>query len=91
MNKIHAGKEWLICRAEHIVDRAKRIAIPFFDDVPLYDVALFFWKGVSTGSITIRASPIAFNFILAMFPAIIFLFTLIPYIPIIIFRNNCLI
>jgi membrane protein len=90
MNKIQAGKEWLICRAEHIVDRAKRIAIPFFDDVPLYDVALFFWKGVSTGAITTRASAIAFNFILAMFPAIIFLFTLIPYIPIDNFQEQLL-
>ena len=34
------------------------------------------------GSITTRASSIAFNFFLAFFPAIIFLFTLIPYIPI---------
>jgi membrane protein len=34
------------------------------------------------GAISTRASAIAFNFILAIFPAIIFLFTLIPYIPI---------
>jgi membrane protein len=34
------------------------------------------------GSFTTRASAIAFSFFLALFPAIIFLFTLIPYIPI---------
>ena len=34
------------------------------------------------GAITTRASSLAFNFFLAFFPAIIFLFTLIPYIPI---------
>jgi membrane protein len=34
------------------------------------------------GSITMRASSIAFNFFLALFPGIIFLFTLIPYVPI---------
>ncbi|MCE1198606.1 MAG: YihY/virulence factor BrkB family protein, partial [Marinilabiliales bacterium] len=50
--------------------------------IPLYDVMLFFWKGIVNGAITMRASAIAFNFILAIFPAIIFLFTLIPYIPI---------
>jgi membrane protein len=50
--------------------------------VPLYDVALFFWKGIVDGSISTRASAIAFNFILAIFPAIIFVFTLIPYIPV---------
>jgi membrane protein len=34
------------------------------------------------GAITTRASSLAFNFFLAFFPAVIFLFTLIPYIPI---------
>ena len=34
------------------------------------------------GALTTRASAIAFIFFLALFPAILFLFTLIPYIPI---------
>ena len=58
--------------------------------MPLYDVALFFWKGIVDGDITTRASAIAFNFILAIFPAIIFLFTLIPYIPIENFQQQLL-
>jgi len=65
-----------------ISERSKKITLPFFDRVPLYHVALFFWKGIYYGSITTRASAIAFNFILAMLPAIIFMFALIPYIPI---------
>jgi len=48
----------------------------------LYDVAIFFIKGMEKGAITTRASSIAFNFFLAFFPALIFFFTLIPYIPI---------
>lgn len=71
--------------------RAKLIKLPFFDDVPLYDVALFFWKGIVDGAITTRASAIAFNFILAIFPAIIFVFTLIPFIPIDNFQQQLLI
>jgi membrane protein len=58
------------------------VSFPGFDGIPLYDVALFFWKSIYEGSITTRASAIAFSFFLALFPAIIFLFTLIPYIPI---------
>jgi membrane protein len=61
---------------------AKRITLPFFDGVPLYSVAIFFWRSIVDGSITTRASAIAYSFFLALFPAIIFLFTLIPYIPI---------
>jgi membrane protein len=60
----------------------KKIILPGFDGVPLYDVIVFFVKGLSDGAITTRASSVAYKFFIAMFPAIIFLFTLIPYIPI---------
>ncbi len=61
---------------------SKKIIIPGFDGLPLYDVAVFFVKGMMKGAITTRASSLAFKFFLALFPAIIFFFTLIPYIPI---------
>ena len=67
---------------ENIAERAEKITLPFFDGVPLYDVALFFWRSIYKGSITTRASAIAFSFFVALFPFIIFLFTLIPIIPI---------
>uniref|UniRef100_UPI00321700A6 YihY/virulence factor BrkB family protein n=1 Tax=uncultured Draconibacterium sp. TaxID=1573823 RepID=UPI00321700A6 len=65
---------------EKVVERAEKISLPFFDGVPLYDVALFFWRSIVDGSITTRASAIAFSFFIALFPGIIFLFTLIPII-----------
>ncbi len=64
------------------IRKAKTITLPFFDGVPLYDVALFFWNSIVKGSITTRASAIAFSFFIAFFPFILFIFTLIPYIPI---------
>ncbi len=73
---------WVRELLDEAVAKAKKITVPFFDGLPLYDVARFFWKGIVDGAITTRASAIAFNFILAVFPAIIFFFTLIPYIPI---------
>jgi len=72
----------IVKRAEVLGQKARLIKLPFFDGEPLYDVAVFFWKSMVDGAISTRASAIAFNFILAIFPAIIFLFTLIPYIPI---------
>lgn len=72
----------LIELGEKIAERAKKISLPFFEGVPLYDVALFFWHSIEKGAITTRASAIAFSFFIAFFPFLIFLFTLIPYIPI---------
>ncbi len=60
---------------------SKRVRIPGFDGLPLYDVAAFFITGIQKGSLNIRASSVAYNFIVAIFPAIIFLFTLLAYIP----------
>jgi membrane protein len=73
---------------EQLIERAEKISLPFFDGVPLYDVALFFWHSIVKGSITTRASAIAFSFFIAFFPFILFLFTLIPYIPIENFQNE---
>ncbi len=72
----------LIRLGEKIAKRAEKITLPFFDRVPLYDVGLFFWRSIVDGAITTRASAIAFSFFIAIFPFLIFLFTLIPYIPI---------
>ncbi|OQX76034.1 MAG: hypothetical protein B6D61_09375 [Bacteroidetes bacterium 4484_249] len=60
----------------------KRIIIPGFDGLPLYTVASFFFKGIFKGSLTSRASSIAFSFFMAVFPMIIVFFTIIPFIPI---------
>lgn len=67
---------------KRIIDFFRLIIIPGFNGVPLYDVLVFFFNGLFKGVVTIRASAVAFNFFLAIFPFILFLFTLIPYIPI---------
>ena len=72
----------LISLWERILEKAKKITFPGFDEMPLYDVMVFFWRSIVDGSLTTRASAISFSFFMALFPAIIFLFTLIPYIPI---------
>jgi membrane protein len=60
----------------------KKITIPGFEGMPLYDVARFFIQGIMKGSLASRASSIAFSFFLALFPMIIVFFTLIPFIPV---------
>ena len=65
-----------------ILDFTKKIRPVGFSNLSIYDVAKFFYKGLKEGSITTRASSLAFNFFLAFFPSLIVFFTLIPYIPI---------
>ena len=64
------------------IDIGKKIKPIGFSGLSIYDVTIFFWKGLMKGAITTRASSLAFNFFLAFFPFIIVLFTLIPYIPV---------
>lgn len=50
------------------------------EDISLYRIVKCFLKNLKDDEIMDRANGVAFNFILATFPAIIFLFTLIPYV-----------
>jgi membrane protein len=69
----------------------RQIVLPGFDGMPLFEVALFFNKGVQKGALAMRAAAFSYNFFLALFPAIIFFFTIIPYIPIQGFQDNLLV
>jgi membrane protein len=57
-------------------------SLPGFDGIPLLDVITMFRAEVKRDALGVRASSISFFFILAMFPSIIFFFSLIPYIPV---------
>lgn len=57
------------------------IVIPGFGGVPLYDVLVYFIRGFTQVNLIDRAAAVAFNVFLALFPMILFLFTLIPYFP----------
>lgn len=61
---------------------SKRLVLPGFDGLAIFDVISFFIDGVQKNSLTTRASSLAFRFFLAIFPSIIFLFSLVPFIPI---------
>lgn len=48
----------------------------------LLDFLILFFKQIQEDNINSKANAMAFNFMMAIFPGIIFLFTLIPYFPI---------
>jgi membrane protein len=68
----------------------KGIYLPGFEKLPLFDMIVFFVKGMRNGAVTTRASSLAYKFFLAIFPSLIFLITLIPYVPIADFQDQLL-
>ena len=65
-----------------LVRKAKNISFPGFNKYPIYEIGRFFFRGIQKGQIGQRAASVAYSTFLSIFPGIIFLFTLIPYIPI---------
>ena len=85
---INYGKQQpVVIRTTNFVTKIK---VPGFEGLPLFDVGMFFFKRFKEGELQTRARSLAFSFFLAMFPAIIFLFTLIPYIPLENFQDTLL-
>ncbi len=60
----------------------KKVSFLGFQKVPVYDVFVFFIKGLQKGALNMRATAIAFNFLLALGPALIFFLAMLPYLPI---------
>ncbi len=75
-------KIWNTRLAKALISRSKKIVLPGFEKVPLYDVTVFFFQQVKRVGLNDRAASVAFNFLLAIPAGTIFLFTLIPYFPI---------
>jgi len=65
-----------------IMRKLKQYSISGFQGHSIYDVGRHFFKALFREEFTLRATSLAFNLFLALFPALLFLFTLIAYIPV---------
>ena len=65
-----------------IIGKSKKISLPGFQQFSIFDVVSNFFKHIKNANLNTRSSAISFNFAMAIPPAIIFLFTLIPLLPI---------
>jgi membrane protein len=65
-----------------LTEKITNLVLPGFDGIPIREVFEFVIRGFRKGVLVTRASSIAFNLLMALLPATIFLFTLIPFIPI---------
>lgn len=62
--------------------KLRTLVLPGFEGVPLWDVIVKFREEIQDDALAIRAASVSYFFILAIFPTIIFFFSLIPYIPV---------
>src|SRR5688572_18631311 len=61
---------------------SNKVHIPRYKNVTLYNVAQFYLESLRKGKIGERGASISFRFLTAMFPLCIFLFSIIPFIPV---------
>ncbi len=71
-----------------LIRRSKKITLPGFEGISIFEVVTFFFNQVKKTSLNERAASIAFNMLMAIPPACIFMFTLIPFLPIEGFMNQ---
>ena len=64
-----------------LLSKSKNWHLPGFQGLPVYNVVQFFRKQIKQQGLGERASAIAYNFIMALPPSLLFLFTLIPNLP----------
>ena len=72
----------------HIVGLLRKIKLPALEGLTLYDLLELYAIGIFKGALTARASAIAFSFFTAIFPFLLFVLILMPYIPIEGFQNE---
>ncbi len=64
----------------NIIAWSKKQSVPGFFKVPIYDVIIFIILELRRHALIMRANAAAFDYFLSLFPLIIFVFTLIPYV-----------
>jgi membrane protein len=60
----------------------KKIKLPGFGGLSLFDLIKSYVFGIIEGTFSTRAGSIAFSFFMALFPFLLFLLNLIPFVPI---------
>ena len=69
-------KPWVRWWTSH----AKKVILPGLEGLSLYDLIIIFYAGIVKGTFSARASAISFSFFMALFPFLLFILNLIPFI-----------
>lgn len=74
-HRYRAAKHWSI-------RQMKKVRVPYTDGANLFDFMRVYVEDIADPKFTLNASAMAFNFFLALIPTLIFIFSLIPFIPV---------
>ena len=64
----------------NVLHYSRLVVLPGFQRVPIFDVIVFFIKGLTKGALNQRSAAISFHFFLSLFPLILFLVSLLPFL-----------
>jgi membrane protein len=76
--------EWMIINLRPIkwlINRSKGVVLPGGDKLTLYEVGKFFFRELRNSKLNVKAAAVTYNFLMAMPPTFLFLFSLVPYLP----------
>lgn len=83
--KIHITRLPLL---KQVVSFLKNTTLPSLKGLSLYHLIEMYLTGIVKGALTYRASAISFSFFMAIFPFLLFVLNLIPYVPIANFQDE---
>lgn len=64
-----------------VIRTAKRIKFPGKERLSLYDVSWFFFKELGNNRLFDNCAAVTYNFVMALPPTLLVLFSLVPYLP----------
>lgn len=80
MKNLFKGNNFLYFRpVRQILHSSRMLVLPGFQGVPLFDVILYFVKGLKQGVINQRAAALSYHVFLSLFPLLLAGFTLLPF------------
>lgn len=65
----------------YLIRKSKQMSLPGFEGLPLFDVISFFFRQMQQVGVNERAAAISFNFLMAIPPLAIVLFTILSHLP----------
>lgn len=68
-------------RVTDFIEWSKNHPLPISGGIAFFDIGQFIYEETKKDNLTTRSNSIAFSIFIAIFPFIIFLFTLLPYLP----------
>jgi membrane protein len=77
MNRAYWNRKWRQLRAA-----MHRQTLPGFNGIPIAIILKYVWKEILRDDIMVRSNSMAFSFFLSIFPGLLVILSLLPYLPI---------